>query len=368
MTEQKDLISQLEATLTTGDLSKRAEMLGRITDLFMQGSGKFTPAQVDLFDDVMTRLVDKIESKVRAIFGSRLAKCSDAPGKVVRLLAFDDAIDVAAPVLRHCTRLAEAALVENARIKSQAHLLAISERSSLPESVTDVLLTRGNNVVAGSTARNRGANFSHSGFSMLTRRSQDNVELAVCVWSRPDIPRHELMKLFGQATAEVRRKLEGVDPRRAAQIREAVASAAEEIQATTRSGSFEHATALSHVHALHSRGELDEARLFDFAHRRDFDRTAVALSLMSEIPIGLIERALTQDEPEQLLVVSKAIDLSWETTKAMLVLKIEQEEADQEALNRTFASFFRLKTSTARAAVQFYRLRQRSANNAASPH
>lgn len=159
MSGQGSLINQLEGALATKGLSKRAEMLGQITDLFMHGSGNFSVDQIDLFDDVMSKLVEQIELTARAAFGSRLAKCADAPGKVIRLLAFDDEIEVAAPVLKHSPRLGDAALVENARTKSQAHLLAISERATLAEPVTDVLVDRGNDLVVTGTARNRGAKF-----------------------------------------------------------------------------------------------------------------------------------------------------------------------------------------------------------------
>jgi uncharacterized protein (DUF2336 family) len=360
MDEQWNLIDQLEGALADRDLSKRAAILGRVTDLFMQGSGKFTVDQIDLFDEVLGRLVEQIELTARAAFGSRLARCSDAPGKVIRTLAFDDAIAVAAPVLKHSVRLDDAALAENARTKSQAHLLAISERSALAESVTDVLVDRGDDRVAASTARNPGARFSTSGFSALTRRSKDNGDLALCVWSRPDIPRHELIKLFGQATEIVRRKLEASDPRRAGLIRTAVAQASDEIQNTTRAGSNEHATALAHIQSLHSRGQLDETKLCEFAHQRDFDRTAVALSIMSDLPIGLIERALVLDDGEQVLVIGKAIDLSWETTKSLLLLAPGRAGATNQTMNRSFASYFRLKTKTAQSALQFYRLKQRA--------
>jgi uncharacterized protein (DUF2336 family) len=359
MDGQSSLITQLEGALASRDLSKRAEMLGQITDLFMRGSGNFTADQIDLFDEVMGKLVEQIELTARAAFGSRLAKCSNAPGRVIRLLAFDDEIEVAAPVLKHSTRLGDAALAENARTKSQAHLLAISERASLAESVTDVLVDRGDDLVVASTARNRGATFSVSGFSTLAARSKDNGDLALCIWSRPDIPRHELIKLFGHATEIVRRKLEAADPRRAALIRTAVAHASDEIQATTRAGSNEHATAMTHVRSLHARGQLNEAKLFDFAHRGDFDRAAVALSIMGDLPLGLVERALVQDDGEQILVIGKAIDLSWETTKSVLLLKPGQNGVSNESMNRSFASYFRLKTKTARAALQFYRLRQK---------
>lgn len=365
---QSSLINQLEDALASRNLSKRAEMLGQVTDLFMLGSGKFTPAQIDLFDEVMGKLVEQIEMTARAAFGSRLARCSVAPGKVIRLLAFDDAIEVAAPVLTHSVRLNDAALAENARTKSQAHLLAISGRASLAELVTDVLVERGDDRVAASTARNPGARFSASGFSALTKRSKDDGNLALCVWSRPDIPRHELIKIFGQATEIVRRKLEASDPRRVALIRTAVADASDEIQNTTRAGSNEHATAMAHIQSLHSRGQLDETKLFEFAKQRDFDRTAVALSIMSDLPIGLIERALVQDDGEQILVIGKAVDLSWETTKSLLLLKSGQDGATNQSMNRSFASYFRLKRKSAQAALQFYRLKQRAGAGSVASH
>jgi uncharacterized protein (DUF2336 family) len=359
MNAQEDLIDQLEGVLASKDISKRAEMLRRVTDLFIQGSGRFSADQVELFDEVMNRLVENIEIAARITFGSRLAKVPDAPGRVIRRLAFDDAIEVAAPVLAYSTRLDDAALAENARTKSQSHLLAISGRSVLAEPVTDVLVERGNQQVVVSTAGNRGARFSESGMSILVRRAEHNADLAMCVWSRPDIPRHGLVKLFAQASEILRGRLEAIDPRRAVLIRAAVAEAADAVQATARAGSAEHAEAEAHVRSLYLYGQLDEARLQEFAREGHFDRTAVALSLLCDLPIGVAERALVQSEPEQILVLAKAVDLSWETAKAILTLQAGGG-ITKERLNQCFASFFRLQPKTARAALQFYRLREKA--------
>jgi hypothetical protein len=35
---------------------------------------------------------------------------------------------------------------------------------------------------------------------------------------------------------------------------------------------------------------------------------------MCDLPVGPVERALVQNETEQILVLAKAIDLSWVTT------------------------------------------------------
>lgn len=360
MSARENLIDELEGVLAGKDRPGRAEVLRRVTDLFVHGSGRFTGDQIDLFDDVMSRLVGTIELAARAAFASRLAVVADAPGKVVRRLAFDDAIEVAAPVLAHSTRLDDAALVENARTKSQGHLLAIAGRRALAEAVTDILVERGNHQVVAGAAGNRGARFSTSGMSILVRRAQDNGELALRVWSRPDIPRPDLLKLFVQASEIVRGKLEAADPRQAALVRAAVAEASDAIQARVRAGSNQHGQALAYVRLLHSLGQLDEARLLAFALEGNFDKTAVALSLMCDLPIGLIERALVQSEPDQLLVLAKAIGLSWETVKTVLTSLAGRSGVAKDRLNQYFARFSRLQPKTAGTALQFYRDREQA--------
>jgi uncharacterized protein (DUF2336 family) len=365
MNAQQHLIGDLEGALAGKDASGRAEILRRVTDLFVHGSGNFTVDQIDLFGEVMSRLVGTIGQAARVEFGSRLALVSDAPAGIIRALAFDDAIDVAGPVLAHSVRLEDAALVENARTKSQGHLLAIAGRRILAEAVTDILVERGNHLVVAGAAGNRGARFSSSGMSILVRRAQDNGDLALCVWGRPDIPRHDLVKLFVQASEIVRGRLEVADPRRAVLVRAAVAQASDAIQATARDGSSQHAHALVHVQRLHALGQLDESRLLVFAREGSFDRTAVALSLLCDLPIGAVERVLVQDEPEQLLVFAKAIDLSWDTVRAILALQAGRSGLAKERLNQCLSSFFRLRPKTAQNALQFYRQREYARRNRA---
>ena len=196
MNAQESLVDELESVLAGNDLSRRAEVLRRITDLFIQGSGKFSDEQIKLFDDVMGKLVEDIELAARAALGGRLARVPDAPGGVIRALAFDDAIEVAAPVLAHSAQLDDASLAEAARTKSQGHLLAISGRSVLTEPVTDILVNRGNHHVVAGTVDNPGARFSASGMSTLVKRAQDNGDLALRVWSRADISRHDQVRLL----------------------------------------------------------------------------------------------------------------------------------------------------------------------------
>jgi len=353
------LVDELEAAIASSDVGRRAGILRRVADLFASTSGNLSNEQTALFDDVMRQLVDEIETSARARFAEYLAKSPAAPPRILRQLALDDVIDVARPILSHSEQLDEMTLAEGAKGKSQAHLLAISTRTVIPESVTDILLERGNREVALSTAGNPGALFSEFGYSALVRRSSSDDDLALCTWSRSEIPRRHLLKLFADASDSVRRRLSKEDPRKAALIAEIVTRASGHLQTQTRETSADFVKARALVQSLNEAGKLDEAALLDFANSEQFAETVTALSIICDLPVGLVERALAEERSEQVLVVAKAVGLSWKTTKAILLLQARAERSTGD-LDRLLEAFLRLKPETAGKAVQFYRLRERS--------
>ncbi len=357
---QQSLIDDLESVITDKNIGDRAAILRRVTDLFVGASGKLSDEQVDLFDDVMGRLLEEIETSARAAFGHMLATVPDAPPKVVRMLALDDAIDVAGPILSHSGRVDDMTLVETAKTRSQAHLLAISLRKTLTESVTDVLVERGDRQVALSTAGNPGAAFSEFGYSTLVQRSSSDGDLAVCVWSRPEIPRQHLLKLFAEASETVKRELTSKDPRKANVILEIVAQASHQIHARAREKSASYAAAYAHVQSLHESGRLDETQLAEFARAGKFDETMISLSFLCALPIALVERAFIDARSEQVIVIAKAFGLAWETVKAILLLQDSVKNDSKRKLEQHFETFTRLKVDTAKKAIQFYRLHDRA--------
>ena len=363
MTSRTATLDELDELIAGKDIGTRAEALRRVTDLFVSGAATFSGDQVNLFDEVMGQLAREIDAAARAAFGSRLASLPEAPPQVLRALALDDEIAVAAPVLRGAAGLDRATLVESAMTKSQEHLLAISRRADLPEVVTDVLVERGNREVALSTAGNAGARFSDQGYATLVERSQADCDLAVRVWSRAEIPRQHLLRLFADASENVRSMLNAADRGKAALIRDMVANAAERFQAESRQRSPEYAAADAAVRSLHKFGGLSVSKLAEFARGGKFDETTIALSILSNLPIGLVERAFTQDPSEQILVLAKAMGLSWDDTRALLLLKPGHKAAADD-LDLCGARFGRLRSETALKIIQFYRLRERAASGA----
>jgi len=315
MAEQNKLIAELEDALSGGNTERRVNTLRRVTDLFVFGLSHFSGEHIGVFDDVFNHLISDIEQSARAVLSDRLAKLPNAPLNVIRKLAFDDAIEVAGPVLSHSDVLDNVSLVENANTKSQAHLLAISQRASLAETVTDVLVERGNRDVALSTAKNEGAKFSEVGYVRLVMRSARDDELAKSVGSRREIPRHHFLNLLTKASKAVRLELEAASPHIAGEIREVVAQVAAAIQANAAAASWNFVRARALVESMRSGGRLSETELENFARNKKFEETAAALAILCNLPMDVIERAIAQDRLETILIVAKAIGLSWATPR-----------------------------------------------------
>jgi uncharacterized protein (DUF2336 family) len=354
------LIDELEDTVAKSDLRRRAAVMRRVTDLFIMDGVGFLEEHVDMFDDVMSRLVAAMDSSARAEFGDLIAKHPNAPLKTSRILALDDEIKVAAHILSHSTKLDEATLVEGAKTKSQEHLYAISLRQQIAEVVTDVLVERGNKDVVISTASNPGAKLSEFGCSTLATRSRDDIELALRVWLRPDIPRQHLLSLFSTASEEVQKQLEAADRPKVQLYRYMVAQAKAQIQTKMRESSPSYASARPAVEELHRAGELSSERLLEFAQDGKFDEVTIGLSLMCDFPVDHIERAIIHNQADHLLVLAKAIGLSWDATKAILLMRSPRRNTIGVDIDRQSASFTKLQAKTAIAAMQFYRLRARA--------
>ena len=144
MSAQHSVIAELEDAIASGSTEERVETLRRVADLFLDQADRLEEEQVAVFDDVLCHLIKRIETKALVELSGRLAPIINAPIEVIRWLARDDEIAVAAPVLTQSPRLDEADLVEIAASKGQAHLLAIARRPALGEAVTEVLVRRGN--------------------------------------------------------------------------------------------------------------------------------------------------------------------------------------------------------------------------------
>jgi uncharacterized protein (DUF2336 family) len=310
-----------------------------------------------VFDDVMTRLVNAIESKARARLAQRIAPVPNAPSNVIHMLAFDDDIDVAGSVLTLSDRLDERDLLISAGTKSQKHLLAISQRRTLSEAVTNVLVERGDCDVIYSVVKNSGARFSDAGFRMLVDRSAVDDALATRVGMRTDIPRAHFLVLLEKASATVRARLSAENPQAKTTIEGVVAEVVSGMREESRHTSPDFAAAQESVERQNRIRRIGEADVYEYARDRKFEETAIALSIMCDTPIDVVERALLDPGAEIILILAKVAGLSQSTTKAILLLRAADRGMSAKDLDQALTSFNKLQTDTARRVLSFFRAR-----------
>lgn len=357
MTRTLPLIDELEAAVTSGTNARRIEMLMRVTDLFVGGAPRYSSEQIGVFDDVMVRLVSTIEAKARARLAHRLAPIANAPAQVIRMLAVDDDIEIARPVLSHSERLDDGILVASASTKSQQHLFAIAQRKSLSEAVTDLLVERGDRDVVHSVVRNTGARFSDAGFRLLVRRSAGDDDLALVVGMRSDIPRPHFLVLLEKASSAVRSRLSAENPQASSAIEGVVAEVVGGIRNEARNASPDFAAAQAAVERQNRIRRLGETEIYQYARDRKFEETAIALSILCDTPIDVVERALLDPGAEIVLILAKVAGLSSTTTKAILLLRAADRGMSAKDLDTALASFNRLQPDTARRVLGFFRTR-----------
>ena len=321
------IVDEVEEALRKGSDGKGLETLKRAADLFFSSAGSYASEQVELFDNVFERLIKTIE--IRAIadisvrialaeFSEQLSHISQALPSTVRRLARNDEISIAEPVLKESACLTTVDLVDLARHKGEAHLLAIASRWQLKEVITDALLARGYPSVSRRIVNNPGARVSAAGFAIVVAQAESDPELAIQTGIRVDLPSELRDQLLRKATEAVRTRLLSRAPSHLfEEIRRAVdVAAASANRVMSKVYDFSEANRL--VASLEHKGLLNEEALRVFAQQRRYEETVVALARLSRSRVDVVRPLMQSLRDDGVLVPCKVAQLCWETVSAIL--------------------------------------------------
>jgi uncharacterized protein (DUF2336 family) len=358
MSTQLAFVREINSAIARSSYHQRAQMARQLTDLFLINADRYSADEIALIDDVFVRLAVAIEESSRALLASRLGPTSKAPPKILRALACDDEIFVASSVLMHSEKLDDLTLLECAKTKSQDHLFAISRRKTLSETVTDVLVERGDQRVAFGAAQNPGARFSPKGFNILVKRSHGDDQLTICVGTRPDLPPQLFNELLKAASETVRSKLEAESPHAKREVDCIVADVTGRISTQATVESQEYAAARVLVDVLIRSGQMNAVKLEAFAKADRFEDTVVALAVMSGISLNIVTRKLDDEFAKFTVIMARAINLSWQTTLTILRLGARRHRCTAIEIERGLADFQRLDRQTASRIVASHRAKE----------
>ena len=350
------LIPELDDIVSGGDPKRRADAARRISELFLQGAASFRSDHVDLFDGVLTSLVPHVEIAARAQLAERLSTLANAPRGLVGQLAHEDDIAIAGPLLRRSPVIDEKILVEIASVKGQGHLLAMTERATLSSALTDVIVTRGDRDVVRRAAGNSGATFSDDGYSTLIKRAGQDGVLTIKLGQRDDLSSEQLKDLLSGSIDVIRRRLfKVVKPERQTAIKQAMTVIS---GATERAERRDFAAAQRTILKLHRDGALGEGALLNFAKAFKYEESVAALSAMSGVKIETLDRLISGDRYDPILIAGKTLGLEWATVRALIMLRLGPNRTASPAdIEDARVNFARLMPSTAERVVAFWKTR-----------
>lgn len=357
-----NLLDELQTTLAHGTVARRVETLRRITDLFVENAVDYSDEQIAVFDDVFDCLIVHMETAAKVLLAERLAPIASAPPRAIRTLAFDDLIEVAAPVLSQSERLDDFDLIDNASTKSQNHMLAISTRRVLSGDVTDVLVRRGNDEVVISTVGNRGAEISEQGYATLLARADRDDGIATCLGMREQIPRHHFLKLIAKASASVRARLNAANPQWSNEISLAVQEVTRKARSAEAAIGAQTTIAHGLVRSLFADGRLDETQVAAFAEANKFDEANAAIACLANVPITIAETMMIESRTEGVFILSKVAGFCWPTVNTIIRMRAELSKTGRsigDSDTKTDKDIYeRLRLSTAQQVLRFHRMQQ----------
>ena len=341
---QAAFLPELEQALAGVPVAKYVETVRRIADFFLADASRFTDEQVHLFDRLLGRMIVAMNGQPLVELSRRLAPLRNAPPDVMRRLAADPDITVAAPVLARSARLNDLDLAAVATTGSQAHRLAISGRATLSEPVTDVLVECGDRDVARNVALNQAARLSDTGMATLGKRAARDVVLAEKLVQRRDVPRDLVHHLVVNAPEDVReRLLAAMRPEHRSAVEQPAGGACRLAEGV------EDSDAWRKVRAMKLAGRLGEAEVLQFAEAGRRHETAAALALICDMSVDVARRLIGGDQPEAALILCQAAGISWPAAQAIVAA------SRGRALDADAAVLDRLSPSTAQQIVGFWR-------------
>lgn len=185
-------LSRMPAELSS---DSRRQLLNAVTDLFLLDAD---PSEVSRshYGDIALNTLGHLDAEARKDYADSVAAVPSLPREVAVTLANDADSGVARLVLRLSPVLSDSDLAAIAVSQTQAHLAAIAERARLSETVTDILVERGDTTVLRSVSGNEGARFSEQGFDRLLERGGDDAAVGASLAGRSDLSPQRLQRVL----------------------------------------------------------------------------------------------------------------------------------------------------------------------------
>jgi uncharacterized protein (DUF2336 family) len=343
---------------------KRRELLRQITDVFLvEPSQQRTEKESALFDEIVGAVSSDMEQAVRIELARKVA-ISNAPlQKTARRLAMDE-IEVARPVIERSRALTERDLIDVINAKSQDHMMAVTKRPDVTESVSSALVHKGEDRVVASLLENRTARLNRPTYERVAERAQLSPVLHAPFVKNHNVPLDLLnnvyLKVEHDLRREIMRKFHGVSP---AELEAALEASRNHLSSAYGALPEDYQTARDLVRGMEAKGQLKPPVLVQLLRENKKTAFLVAFAQLVDVEFDLGRRLIDGKDLDALAMLCRGagFDRGLFVTICLLVAGDSHGIGKAEQFGQLYEA---VPVAAAQRALRFWKVRAKGPGGA----
>jgi uncharacterized protein (DUF2336 family) len=288
----------------------RQALFETVRDLFLDTGPTVSERERALMGEIIRHLVHDLEMALRRDLAERLAERADTPRALIVQLANDD-YQIAHPVLLRSQVLLDPDLIEIVKHRTLDHQLAVSQRKTLSESVSKVLVDTGQEDVISCLLKNHGAKISRQVMEFLVDESRRVDSYQDPLVRRPDLPPELARRMYWWVSAALRKHIAGQFELDRDILDDAIVDAA--ANQLNKIDPAPESKAEQLVGRLADLGELTPDILVKTLNQGEISLFVAAFCEMAGLKPKLMRRILYEPGGEALALLCRALDIELNT-------------------------------------------------------
>ena len=260
--------------------------------------------------EVLELLARDQVTRVRQIISQTLKDVAHAPPEIIRQLAWDAEVLVSGPILEYSPILSDNDLIEIINLGSATGRLSfIAKREDVSEDVVDAIVETSDEDAVGLLLANKSAQVREETLDKIIDQAIDIESWHVPLVVHPQLSGHAAMRLAKFVANNLLQSLtirKDIAPEILAEVRSVVNKRLQNLSdedpenekvMTPLEEAFEK------VSALFENGKLDEAAVLKAVSKQEREFVVAALSVLTDLPIIKMERAIRQKVPKGIVAI-----------------------------------------------------------------
>lgn len=344
---------------------KRRELLRQVTDVFLADAPARSDKEAAMFDEIVGAVAADLETQVRVELARKVAASSAPLGRTARRLALD-VIEVARPVIESSPALTETDILDVIHLKGQDHMLAVTKRPDIGETVSSALVERGGDHVVASLLENNTAKLNRETYERVADRAETSPVLHAPFVRNRHVPLDLLntvyLKVERDLRREIMRKFHGVSP---AELESALEASRNRLSSAYGALPADYEQASARLADLEKRGALKPPVLVQLLRENQNTAFVLAFAKLADIEFETANRLVQGRDLDALAMLCRGagFDRALFVTIALLIAGADYGMSKAEAFGELYEQ---VPVSAAQRALRFWKVRAKSGSAAAA--